>query len=587
MKKILLAFILIFLSKDYSAHSQIKELEEKKSSFSVISQEKIFVHQNTSFLLTGEYLYYKVYCLNNETNNLSDFSKIAYVEMVGSDKDLVFRHKIILENGIGQGDYFIPTSVASGNYKLIAYTQWMRNGEISNFYQNDISIINPFQEDQMAILTNNDISKVNPKTENKGNSIIYSNKNELIELNISSKELKNREKVTININSFKNKLAYGNYSISVRKIDSLQIPVRQTAKAFSNASQQKTTSTSIINSPKYLPELRGELFSGKVISRESKKPISNAKVALSIPGENYIFKIANTNQQGIYYFNIGKAYDSKNTNIQILHENPDKFELVFNQHDSINYDNLEFYKFRITSQEKELILNHSINNQIENAYSREKLDSLISASQIIPFYNDKAKNYLLDDFTRFKTLKETFIEIVPEVYSRQKKGSYTFHVRVYNSEIETGLLPLVIIDGNLIQNQNELLDLNSNKIKSISIVDKMYLYGSQIFEGIISINTFDGDYTSMISGGSVKNINLLKPLANKMYFNQVYGKTNSTNRIPDYRRQLLWEPNFKFNKDQETITFYTSDVKGAFEICLEGFNVEGNPVSLKDIFYVK
>lgn len=587
MKKVLLAFILIFLSKDYSAHSQTTALEEKSSSISVISQEKIFVHHNTSFLLTGEYLYYKVYCLNNETNNLSDFSKIAYVELVSSDKDLVFRHKIILESGIGQGDYFIPTSVPSGNYKLIAYTQWMRNGEISNFYQNDVSIINPFQEDQVKIISNDSISKIEHKIDIKDNSVTYSHKNELIELNISSKELKNREKVTININSFKNKLAYGNYSISVRKIDSLKIPVRQTAKAFSNASQQKMTSTSIINNPKYLPELRGELFSGKVISKESKKPISNAKVALSIPDENYIFKIANTNQQGIYYFNIGKKYDNENANIQILHENPDKFELILNKHEPLNYDRLEFSKFKITSQEKELILNHSINNQIENAYSREKLDSLKKAPQIIPFYNNKAKNYLLDDFTRFKTLKETFIEIVPEVYSRQKKGSYTFHVRVYNSEIETGLLPLVIIDGNLIQNQNELLDINPNKIKSISIVNKMYVYGSQIFEGIISINTFDGDYTNIPLDDYVKNIKLLKPLANKMYFNQVYGKTNITNRIPDYRRQLLWKPNFKFNKDRGTITFYTSDVKGAFEICLEGFNIEGEPVSLKDIFYVK
>ena len=205
MKKILLAFIIIFLSKDYSAHSQTRALEEKKSSISVISQEKLFVHQNTSFLLTGEYLYYKVYCLNNETNNLSDFSKIAYVEMVGSDKNLVFRHKIILENGIGQGDYFIPTSVPSGNYKLIAYTQWMRNGEISNFYQNDVSIINPFQEDQVKIISNDSISKIKHKIDIKDNSVTYSNKNELIELNINSKELKNREKVTININSFKNK----------------------------------------------------------------------------------------------------------------------------------------------------------------------------------------------------------------------------------------------------------------------------------------------------------------------------------------------------------------------------------------------
>ena len=44
------------------------------------------------------------------------------------------------------------TALESGNYKIIAYTQWMRNSDIQNFYQNDISIINPFQENQKSIL---------------------------------------------------------------------------------------------------------------------------------------------------------------------------------------------------------------------------------------------------------------------------------------------------------------------------------------------------------------------------------------------------------------------------------------------------
>ena len=100
MKKILFILI-IFLNFSYLIFSQ------ENIQIANISQERIFVHQNTSFLITGEYLYYKVYCLNNETNGLSNFSKIAYIELINSDRNTIFKHKIILKNGVGNGDYFI------------------------------------------------------------------------------------------------------------------------------------------------------------------------------------------------------------------------------------------------------------------------------------------------------------------------------------------------------------------------------------------------------------------------------------------------------------------------------------------------
>ena len=216
MKKILIILIAIFLSKDYSAHSQTIKTDRNIDDFKNIAQEKIFIHQNSSFLLSGEYLFYKVYCLNTETNNLSNFSKIAYVELVRNDKSLIFKHKIILKNGMGQGDFFIPTSVVSGNYKLIAYTQWMRNGDILNFYQNDISIINPFQENQKEILVSDEylnIEKTNTEINLTDNSKSNISKNKIIDLKTNSITFSNREKVILYINSLKNNLSNGNYSL--------------------------------------------------------------------------------------------------------------------------------------------------------------------------------------------------------------------------------------------------------------------------------------------------------------------------------------------------------------------------------------
>ena len=58
----------------------------------------------------------------------------------------------------------------------------------------------------------------------------------------------------------------------------------------------------------------------------------------------------------------------------------------------------------------------------------------------------------------------------------------------------------------------------------------------------------------------------------KGYFNQDYSENfKSSDRIPDLREQLFWQPTFEFKKKTMNLHFFTSDVKGDFEIILQGF----------------
>ncbi|WP_373517044.1 hypothetical protein, partial [Pricia sp.] len=62
-------------------HGQTIE-NENLSVYDEIPKENLFVHYNSSVLFSGETLYYKIYCLNAKTANLSSLSKIAYIELV-------------------------------------------------------------------------------------------------------------------------------------------------------------------------------------------------------------------------------------------------------------------------------------------------------------------------------------------------------------------------------------------------------------------------------------------------------------------------------------------------------------------------
>lgn len=590
MKKFILIAFILLLGKNHLTYGQMKVENENFSMYNEIPQEKLFAHINSSFLLTGEHLFYKIYCLNAKTSRQSDISKIAYVELINSNSNVIFKHKIRLESGLGQGDFFIPTSVLSGNYKIIAYTQWMRNGDENNFFSNDLSIINPFNENQKEIIYKKELIDTIQNTElseskNKFSDKISNNSDDLIKLKLEKYDFKNREKVVLKINSLTEEESFGNYSISVRKKDQIKSPSVLTSIAYTSLFSKNGISNS--NDSIYLPEVRGELLSGKVINIDSEKLASNIKVAISIPGKDYIFKISNTNNQGVFYFNLDEKYEGSDAIIQVITNEGKGFEIILDKQKSINYGEIKFNEFRISKEEHELILKHSIYNQIENAYLGVKKDIIVEIESKPPFYGSSFKEYLLDDYTRFPTIKETVIEIVDLIYIQHKKGENTLSVVGTKENYDSGLLPLVLLDGQVIQDHNKLLDFNAKKVNKINVINEKYIYGSQLFEGIISIETIDGNFENNYSVSDLKRVKLFKPLQTKSYFNQVYDNTDKFARIPDYRNQLLWQPNFGLNKKEESITFFTSDNKGDYEICLEGFTKEGKPVSLRESFSVK
>lgn len=552
-----------------------------------IPQERIFLHFNSSLVLSGEHLLFKIYCINTKTKKLSDLSKIAYVELIGVDKKPVFKQKVWLESGLGQSDYFIPTNISSGNYKLIAYTQWMQNGEIENFFQGDISIINPFQENQGSITFKETFDTI----QNPDKEVIYTNfklnnsrvkNNELINLETTNKTFSKRGEVILKVSGLLNNKSFGNYSISVRKIDSIETTTKITAENYIN--KFKSTINSI-KQPVYIPELRGELLSGKITSNNQENNISNKKVILTINGEDPIFKIANTNSQGIFNFNLNNDYISPQAFVQVFGYNKEDFTINFKQKASINYNNLIFNNFNINSNMKDFILDRSIHNQIENAYDSVRSNSIHSLKQIKPFHpTTGVLEYILDDYTRFPTVQETFVEIIDKAWLTKEKENYTFRMRGNEANY---ISPIVLVDGILVYNHNTIVDFSATKIKKITIIQDKYSYGSQKFEGIISIETLNNDFKNNISTNYITTLELFPPERKKTYFNQIYTNSNSLDRIPDYRNQLLWEPNFNLNKKEATVTFYSSDNSGDYEICLEGFTENGIPVSVRQVINVK
>lgn len=581
---------LLFLAPNFN-HGQYQiSSKEEIEGFKSIPGETVFIHYNDPLLLVGEYLYYKLYCLKENDLTPSPISKMSYVELVGEDKNLVFRHKIPLTSGMGQGDFFIPTTVPTGNYKLIGYTQWMFNADHQDFFTADINIINPYQELPKTKSSPIEISRLDqsPNGPNTSDSSKAQLKSTFLKIESDKEKYGKRERVSLRI-STGTPPPHGDYSLSVRKTYAEIPSAKITAAQFSlNADTSKKSHGMALNNRIYLPELRGELLSGRVVSKVDSTPMAHGKLSLSFFGDHPVVQIVNTNGKGVFHSNLNQIDRSDLTALQVLGNDKEQWLILLDTVPRPNYDELDFKEFSISQNLNPLILEHSIHNQVENAYFEQKADSTVRINPKLPVYHALEETYILDDYTRFPTLKETVVEIINGVLLRKVKGKFKFLVRSdENYLLGSDDTPLVLVDGLPLEDLSSLVAYDVNGIERIGISRHEYYIGPQLYKGIVSISTKENDFLSKTNPNHVQQVKIASPISLKQYYFQDYADQSETKRLPDYRHQLFWKPNLELKKEETTLIFYTSDNMGEYEISLEGFTQEGKPVSISEYILVE
>ncbi len=595
IKIVTAVFIGVIAFGAQAQRQSILKTNQEVLGYQNIPQETIFVHYNTTLLFAGEYLYYSVYCFKANDHQPSEISKVGYVVLLNEQGEAVFEHKVQLIDGRGQGDFFIPVSIPSGNYKLIAYTQWMLNAK-NHFFQDDISVLNPYQGNQKNITSDPfDSSKDTSTTVSnppKSTPFIGTIGDEVV-ISFDQEHYKRRSPVQLTMDA-KNVFKGGNYSLSVRRKDIF----KKSSPLRSDEFYKNRMNTTKVNSmPKstgsaiFLPEMRGELIYGKIQATDPSFPVNKQKVGMSRLENKKDIKIATTDKEGNFVFNLNKRNNENDVFIEVMGEGKENYTITIDEIPEIAYSDLVYYKFEISSSLKNTILERSIQNQIENSYYRVKPDTIQEFSPTALFSGEKLQLYNLDDYTRFPTVKETIVEVVEGVATRRNdEGEQIFKVRgpYSNNNRISNVLPLLIVDGVMMQEHDEVVNYDARKVQYIGFIQDRYYVGAKMFEGVVLIETIGRDYFSKQEKQYGTPISLSNLQAEKKYFKQYYDTTaNTYDRIPDYRRQLLWKPKLTLDQGTNKMIFFTSDVPGKYEAAIEGFTKEGKPVSVRQEFSVE
>lgn len=142
-RALLLLSGMAFLPYMVSAQAQTNVQANFEKYSSTVLQEKAYVHTDRTFYMTGEIIWFKLYVVDAGQNKPLDVSKLAYVDVLDAGNNPVLQAKIALKNGSGGGSLYIPVNLGNGNYKLRAYTNWMKNFSPDLYFEKQLTIVNP------------------------------------------------------------------------------------------------------------------------------------------------------------------------------------------------------------------------------------------------------------------------------------------------------------------------------------------------------------------------------------------------------------------------------------------------------------
>ena len=128
-----------------SVNAQIKDQSIPLADFKKnieIPFEKVYLHLDRPYYSAGDDIWIKAYLVDAMTNELSVNSNNLNIELISPTLKIIKRLILRMDNGTVNGDMHLEDSIASGNYMIRAYTNWMRNFGDEFFFKKEIVVEN-------------------------------------------------------------------------------------------------------------------------------------------------------------------------------------------------------------------------------------------------------------------------------------------------------------------------------------------------------------------------------------------------------------------------------------------------------------
>jgi hypothetical protein len=138
-------FVLFSLSFFFgnSQESNNDYLFDSYKTYSQLPREIAYLHLNKSIYIKGECIGFSAYVLDKNTKKTSSLTTNLYCTVVDKNNVIIKKQLIKVNNGYAIGTFDVNEDFSSGEYTVMAYTNWMKNFDEQNIFAETIKIIDP------------------------------------------------------------------------------------------------------------------------------------------------------------------------------------------------------------------------------------------------------------------------------------------------------------------------------------------------------------------------------------------------------------------------------------------------------------
>ena len=483
--------------------------------------ERTYVCTDRHSYVAGEDVFCSVFCFDGGSGSLSDFNSVAYVELISPEGSAV-RVKMALQDGRGAGRLRLPSTLPTGNYRLIAYTALNRNEEDMDYFRGSrvISVYNTLSASRQESVV------LDAAVEGKGRpygaaapaGLVMEQRGDSLFLRNSGTECLD-------------------FCLSLSISDALPDPEGPGLADFLEA-RSGDRATLRTDAELSIPEYEGEIVSIRVPAM-----YSGVTAVLSGPGLRNDIYSSTVDSTGLVSFYTGNIYGDRDLVFELNSRDVnDDFSLeVLSPFASPELDRDGVPELHLNGSVAEDLKRRSVAMQISRHFGiDEYMDSLQLRPDLL-FRGGAMTVYEMDDYTRFPTMRETIVEYVREVQIRRQDGEPVLKIvpgksfESYSSML--GGNALVLVDGVPVSEHGRVLDLNPALLRRICIYPYDVSTGSCIYSGVVNFISFRGDMAGLQFPGRVRILDF-----HGVTFPVTVGAAEEDSLSPDYRYTRIWQP---------------------------------------------
>ncbi len=565
-------------------------------------RERVYLQTDKSLYLAGELVWMKL-ILTDDLGQPFAGSKVGYVELLDKETAQV-QAKLELTGGVGEGWMMVPLTLPTGNYRLVAYTRYMRNEGENIFFEKILPVVNTFTVDKSIRQSTDTLATVFEERPDRG-----------ISLRTDKQAYTFRTAGELQIVGLPNDLHTLSISIAGREpipgITSSGIEQWENRLAFLPKNDFSVTIT---------PEYEGHILTGKLanVVNGGKVNPEGLMPLLGFTGNQIRMFGGQLNPQGevtFYTSRISGTHEvvtavldpgASAAAVDVQYGDTDQpadqpaVKVVASKAKSNNsqyrldiqspfmmHKERALPELRLHPVWNESLLQRSVSLQVLHNFMADSMSKAVAGDA---FFQWQPTNvYKLDEYTRFTTMEEVVIEFIPSLRFRRFSGRRHLSVLTEDRMGFTIGNSLVLLDGIPVINHENIFKYDPLKVERIEIYRGKYIFGGQMVNGIVSFKTYDHNYPGLTMDASTQIFDYEGTGVHRLFYAPSYQTdTERKSRVPDYRHTLLWDPNVPTEgKTTIDIPFSTSDLPGEYVITVEGLTRGGQPVSATKLITVK